>query len=155
METLTRVRRTRAEILDLDFYNHVWPFVSWPVLSDHKKFPHSTLLYTVLTLGLTHFQIYICYCVQLYLYNRFWFSKTNNLHRHFVCPMLENMCKTKQSKWGAVPFEAGQSWVRDKDAATRQNYIKASLTPTKIRVKKRVSTPHLAVYCERWQYFWD
>ena len=41
MKTLTR---TLAEILDLDFLNHAWPLVSWPVLSDQKKIPHSTLV---------------------------------------------------------------------------------------------------------------
>ena len=28
--------------LDLD---HAWPLVSWPMLSDQKQFPHSTLIY--------------------------------------------------------------------------------------------------------------
>ena len=40
--------RTHAENLDLDFKNPTWPLVSWPILADQKKFPHSTLMYTVI-----------------------------------------------------------------------------------------------------------
>ena len=36
-----------AENLALNFWNHTWPLVSWPVLTDQKRFPHSTLLYSV------------------------------------------------------------------------------------------------------------
>ena len=37
----------RAENLDLDFLNHAWPLVFWPVLSDQKKIPHSTLICSI------------------------------------------------------------------------------------------------------------
>ena len=40
--------RMHAENLDLDFKNPTWPLVSWPILADQKKFPHSTLMYTVI-----------------------------------------------------------------------------------------------------------
>ena len=34
------------ETLDLDFENHAWPLITWPVLSN-KKIPHSTLLQSI------------------------------------------------------------------------------------------------------------
>ena len=41
MKTLTCAGTT---IVELDFYNHVWPLVTWPVLYDQIKIPHSTLM---------------------------------------------------------------------------------------------------------------
>ena len=40
MKTLRRARRN----FGIGLLNHAWPLVTWPVLSDQKKVPHSTLL---------------------------------------------------------------------------------------------------------------
>ena len=75
-------------MLDLDFENHAWPLVSWPVLSNQKKIPHSTQIYIRVQWFSTFFRFYdmlVFHALDLLVLRPFGKEKEKNCARPTEC----------------------------------------------------------------------